>query len=114
MRSLALVATITVWGFALACSDPAGEVGDHCQQTSECADGKCQTGGGFPGGICTRQCESNAECPSGWSCISKSSGICVMNCSKSDECASRFGASWLCDDEALQQGSGDVTVCIGK
>ncbi|MBC8423216.1 hypothetical protein H8E07_03755 [bacterium] len=110
-----LLASSLLFIVAPGCSseDPKPAIGDHCATNTDCPD-KCQTGGGFPNGICTKACGADATCPSGWHCISKSSGICLRACTASSECAATFGDSWVCDDEALQEGSGDVKVCIGK
>lgn len=89
-------------------------VGDSCSPTDECP-GKCQVGGGFPGGICTLECDLSSECPEGWSCVTKSSGICLKNCDSTASCQSEFGEEWVCDDEDLQDpGVGDRQVCIGQ
>ncbi len=95
---------------ALGCG---GDFGDHCNDDGDCPD-KCQTGGGFPEGICTKECNNNAGCPAGWSCITKSSGICMKNCTDTSKCSDEFGSQWVCDAEALQEGGGSANVCIGK
>ena len=105
--SVGLVLTVCL---AIGCGS---EVGDHCSDSGECPD-KCQTGGGFPDGICTMECMKNSECPDGWICITKSSGICMKNCTDTSACSSEFGSNWVCDAEALQEGGGSSNVCIGK
>ena len=89
-----------------------GEMGDHCGSHDDCDD-MCQTGGSFPDGLCTRQCDGDSDCPSGWSCISRGSGICLRDCENSDECHDRFGSDWNCNEESLESGDGSVRVCIG-
>lgn len=90
-----------------------GDLGDHCSNDGDCPD-KCQTGGGFPDGICTVECSDNTGCPDGWSCITKSSGICMKDCASTAECTGEFGSQWVCDTETLQDGGGNAIVCIGE
>ncbi len=110
-RRALLVGLALLW----CCLGSAGcgaEIGDHCATNDDCPD-LCRTGGGFPGGICTRECDSTAGCPSGWVCISDSSGICMLACSAPSECSERFGAPWTCRSKSLQEGGGDAQVCFG-
>jgi hypothetical protein len=89
------------------------ETGDACDSDGACADARCVLGGSFPGGICTPACTADNDCPTGFSCISRSSGMCLMNCTASADCAAARDASWQCRDESLQQGGGNRMVCIG-
>ncbi len=114
IRGLTAFFCLSIWLCAPGCGTEAEpQMGDHCSVDGDCPD-TCQTGGGFPDGICTKHCEATTDCPDGWKCISKSSGICMRGCTGTEECAGTFGESWVCDDEALQGESGDATVCIGK
>ncbi len=115
MRSLILLFSLALCAaLATGCSDePEPAIGDHCTANADCPD-KCQSGGGFPDGICTKACDADSDCPSGWHCISKSSGICMLACADTGECTPKFGDGWVCDDEQSQAGKSDVKVCIGK
>lgn len=84
-----------------------------CTASAQCSTGLCQTGGSFPGGLCTRACTSNAGCPSGWSCISNSGGVCMRACTASSDCAS-LSARYVCSEESLEGSSGGrARVCKG-
>jgi hypothetical protein len=85
-----------------------------CTVDGQCATGRCLTGGNFPGGLCTRACSSSAGCPSGWSCISNSSGVCMRNCATNVDCAS-LGTQYECNAESLEGSSGgQQRVCRGR
>lgn len=84
-----------------------------CTANAQCGTGLCQTGGGYPGGLCTRACSANGDCPSGWSCISNSSGICLRNCTTTADCAS-LSAGYVCGEQSLEGSSGGrARVCAG-
>ncbi len=95
----------------LGVSGCAAEIGDHCATDGDCPS-LCQTGGGFPNGICTQACRSSAECPEGWACISSSGGVCMARCNTPAECADRFDSPWTCSSTSLQEG-GAALVCVG-
>ncbi len=85
-----------------------------CTASAQCSTGLCQTGGDFPGGLCTASCRSNAGCPTGWSCISNSGGVCMLTCAVAADCA-RLGASYACNEESLEGSSGGrARVCKGR
>ena len=95
----------------MVCSqDP--QLGDSCETSSDCPD-DCETGGSFPGGICTHECLANEECPAGWACVSDRGGICLKECSSTADCADAFGDQWICDTIAHQTDPGNVDVCQG-
>lgn len=96
-----------------ACSEDLAATGDSCTKNADCEDNRCITGGSFPGGICTPACGRNADCPVGFSCISRSSGMCLRDCVATSECEGAHGAAWQCRDESLQDGGGNRMVCIG-
>ncbi len=53
---------------AAACRCPAGRApGESCTRASECASGQCLVSIGGSG-VCTRACESTADCPAGMVC----------------------------------------------
>ncbi len=100
----------------VGCSDAASADGfrSGCTANAQCDTGRCQTGGDFPGGLCTRACTSSAGCPTGWSCISNSGGVCMQNCSTASDCAT-LNASYTCNEESLEGSSGGrARVCKGR
>lgn len=97
-----------------ACGAEKAATGDPCVSDADCADARCETGGSFPDGVCTPSCANNADCPSGFSCISRSSGMCLRDCAATSACEAERGDGWQCRDESLQgDGGGNVMVCIG-
>jgi hypothetical protein len=92
---------------------PSGATGDACETADDCADGQCIVGGSFPEGVCTPMCNTNADCPDDFSCISRSSGICLQNCDSTAFCEDLRGEAWQCRDESLEDGGGNAMVCIG-
>ena len=110
-RASLLASAALLFGCA-AVAGCAAEIGDHCATNDDCPN-LCRTGGGFPGGICTLECDSTEACPSGWVCISDSSGICMLACNEPSQCSDRFGAPWTCRSKSLEGASGDAMVCFG-
>ncbi len=100
-------------GFVLLAACNAGATGDPCSETADCEAGRCEIGGSFPEGVCTTACSANADCPDGFSCISRSSGICLRNCTDDATCEGERGEAWQCREESLEDGGGNQRVCIG-
>ena len=108
------LAIATLMLAASACSDEKAATGDACSAASDCADDRCIEGGSFPAGVCTPTCAETADCPDGFSCISRSSGMCLRNCADAAQCEDARGTGWQCRPESLQgDGGGNVDVCIG-
>ena len=95
-----------------ACGSKAG-VGESCVSADDCDSNLCNTGGSFPGGVCTVSCDANVDCPTGFLCISRSSGMCLRSCTSDDACEALRGADWQCREESLEEGGGNRMVCIG-
>ncbi|HEX8705460.1 MAG TPA: S8 family peptidase [Myxococcaceae bacterium] len=85
---------------------PALVVGAPCTSSADCPDGgRCVTG--YPGGYCTRNCETQA-CPSGSKCyvVDASTGesVCIASCSGAGLGQSTCRTSYVCYDD--QAGGG--------
>ncbi|MBK7071177.1 MAG: hypothetical protein IPH44_02640 [Myxococcales bacterium] len=102
-----------ILGVLLIAGCGKAETGDACATADDCDDERCITGGSFPGGTCTPACATNADCPQGFSCISRSSGMCLRDCTATQACQDERGAAWQCRLESLQEGGGNQMVCIG-
>lgn len=78
-----------------------GETGIACTSDMDCDAAEICIGedDGFPGGYCSRQCQSDAECPTGSLC--SSFGVCSDSC---DTATPDCRAGYLCGD-ADQNGS---------
>lgn len=59
--------TCTPQGRASICTGKAEPLGAACTKADECLGGQCLTGT-ESGPVCTRACDANSPCPSGWSC----------------------------------------------
>jgi hypothetical protein len=90
-----------------------GSTGDACDTAEDCEDSQCILGGSFPEGLCTPACENDADCPGGFTCISRSGGICLRNCDSTEACEAERGAAWQCREESREEGGGNALVCIG-
>ncbi|AWV89002.1 hypothetical protein [Bradymonas sediminis] len=94
------------------CADDAFDgVGDTCAHDRDCpAPGTCLTGGDYPGGMCSVECNHSGQCPSATECIDKSGGVCLFRCDSNRDCPN----NWECSSEKLR-GNKDVKVkiCIG-
>jgi len=85
-------------------------VGGPCDASSACADGsECITSGDFPGGMCTVNCSTDADCPDGTYCISNEGGICMLPCDSKADCRDGF----QCEGKSREEGAGEKKVCNG-
>lgn len=96
-----------------------------CRDTvgAPCPGAPCATGLGcslddpdisslFPGGYCTKDCGSDADCPGDSVCRkfpSVAKSICVGSCSHPSDC--RFNAGYDCYDATSCSDSADPTAC---
>ena len=88
----------------------SGVVGAACSNNDQCSS-RCVTEG-FPGGMCTVECGSDAACPGGTACIDEKGGICEVLCSSNADCAG-FGGGWVCEHRDRRGGPGSEAVCHG-
>jgi hypothetical protein len=114
MTRLAIVLSI---GCLVSCGSDADDgvgnegdvVGGPCTDFMDCApESYCETGGDFPGGVCTLDCRDDRDCPEGTACIDKQGGICLLLCNFDSDCRQGYD----CDDEDRRGASGKATVCI--
>jgi hypothetical protein len=84
------------------------DVGGQCQTDRDC-NSRCVTDSDFGGGMCTRSCRSDNDCPNSAGCIIKGGLICAVTCKSDTDCNS-FGRGWVCKPEDRISG-GTVTVC---
>jgi hypothetical protein len=112
-RSLGVVlACVLVAVVAAGCGSGVGRDGDvvggSCTASGGCAGGsECLIASMYPGGMCTVDCETQADCPSGSVCVQESGGTCLLACSSSSDCRDGYG----CEDKSTV-GDGHATVCI--
>lgn len=108
--------TLTLWfvfvaGLAACSSESVGTggstVGGPCTSSSQC-DSVCELGGDFPQGECTVPCNTDADCPSGTSCIDKANGICLLGCSVPSDCRGGYN----CEGKTNKGTGGDSLVCV--
>lgn len=110
MRVCLLLAALFI---AIGCGGSDSPTGDSCSGPADCGGEQCIIGGSFPDGVCTPACDADVDCPTGFSCISRSSGICLQNCATTDFCQSARGPAWQCREESREDGGGEAMVCIG-
>jgi hypothetical protein len=92
-------------------SDVSRDVGARCNLNSDC-NGRCLgPNGDFPGGFCTLDCDSDANCPVGTHCIADNGGVCVFACGSDGDCA--FLGGYTCQASDSQGAGARVNVCRG-
>ena len=94
-------------------SEVSRELGARCDGLDDCSD-RCLTGEGFPGGLCSRSCDRDDDCPTGASCVELQGGVCLYAC-RDDVGCEFLGDGWACQlepERGGQEGS-EVLVCLG-
>lgn len=110
---LILALAVSVF-FFVGCGPSVGAhsavVGGACTGAGDC-DKLCQQTSHFPGGMCTRACVSDADCPKGAVCIDEDAAmICAVACQTAADCVD-FGRGYTCDDVDHVGVVGKVNVC---
>jgi hypothetical protein len=110
------IAAIALYAFVGACSSSvvSRDLGARCDLNSEC-NGVClMSVAGWPGGMCSLVCDSDAACPSNAACINEQGGVCAFRCMTDADCAFLDGG-YTCksiDRHAPDTGQ-TVMVCHG-
>lgn len=113
-RSVFALAWLLFACSVLGCGDggvgPEGDVvGGSCTGDGQCAEGsRCLVEGDFPGGTCTVDCDSQADCPSGSACVQENDGTCLLSCESASDCR----AGYDCEEKSRRGASGGAFVCI--
>lgn len=91
---------------------PEELVQSGCSSDDECAGGRCISGIGE--GLCTANCEVQADCPEGTICTDTEAmnGVCLLACENTSECTDHLGSAYACDTESALETDRDVRVCI--
>ena len=100
----------------LACGgdDVSRLLGARCERTADCEDRCLGPSNDYPGGFCSLDCTSSAECPSDAECIDKEGGVCLFSCVDERDCAF-LGANWTCRAENLRADQNrQEKVCLGN
>jgi len=90
-------------------------LGARCTMASDCSSRCLPPGPQFPGGMCTRDCLVDTDCPSDTLCIDLSGGVCLYSCRDDADCdflGSVGGIEWTCQEQNSGTGSGKK-VCLG-
>jgi hypothetical protein len=114
VKRLRLAAVLLALALATACGVSAGvsrQLGARRDHNAECDD-RCLTGGQFPDGLCSLDCEQDDDCPDGSACADLEGGVCLFSCQADPDC-DFLGAGWRCHDQPERGGGGPVSVCIG-
>ena len=112
--SRAVVTLIAVLAACSISSDVSREIGARCDDQDEC-DSRCLNGPRFPGGMCSRSCDAEEDCPDGAACVVAAGGSCLYSC-RDDQGCEFLGEGWGCQLELERGGEADsmVTVCVGS
>jgi hypothetical protein len=115
MRVL-MVALVACLPSLIGCGPPAvgplgTAVGDACTTGNQCQT-LCYLGSHFPGGLCSRRCNADSDCPAGTTCISDdNSAICAIKCSLDADCYG-YGRGYACVSTTHVGSGGDTaSVC---
>jgi hypothetical protein len=108
--SRALIALIALLAACGVSSDVSREIGARCDDQDECDD-RCLTGARFPDGMCSRNCDTDGDCPEGTACVGLAGGSCLYNCT-GDRACEFLGEGWQCVLEAERGGEPDSMVMI--
>lgn len=104
-------ALVVLGGLAVGCADSSVSraVGARCDYDREC-DGRCLTGGDYPGGLCSIACRDDDDCPSSSRCApQRAGGICLLACDDDAQCRDLMGSTWECKSQVGASGM----VCLG-
>jgi hypothetical protein len=89
-------------------------MGARCVGAADCVYRCLPAGAQFPGGLCTRDCLVDADCPSDALCVPIEGQVCLYSCRDDGDCdflGEVNGQRWTCQDE--NTGSGTAKVCLG-
>jgi hypothetical protein len=109
----ALVVLLAALGSCGVDSPVSRQLGARCDSLDDCDD-RCLSGFGFPGGLCSKSCDRDADCPTGASCVELQGGVCLFAC-RDDLGCEFLGAGWSCQLEPERGGrpGAEVLVCLG-
>jgi hypothetical protein len=90
------------------------DLGARCDQNADCNQ-RCLTADlGWPGGMCTLGCDSDANCPNNAACIVDQGGVCAFRCSVDADCAFLNGGYTCMPIDRHSPDTGQtVMVCHG-
>jgi hypothetical protein len=89
-------------------------MGARCAAAADCVYRCLPAGTQFPGGLCTRDCLADRDCPADALCVPIEGSVCLYSCRDDGDCAflgEVAGLKWTCQD-ANREG-GIVKVCLG-
>lgn len=83
-----------------------------CSADADCPAGRCMED--YPGGLCTKTCGNQGECPAGTACVESdgSGGVCLFRCESAEQCRQEVGDGYECDCKSDVTTGEDVDVCI--
>jgi hypothetical protein len=99
-----------------ACQDSlvTRTIGARCDVSHECDDRCLPEGEGFPGGFCTYDCATQADCTVRSACVELQGGVCLYDCTSSFDCEF-LGPGWTCAEiESREDPTRRVQVCVGS
>lgn len=65
---------------------PTLDYGRLCTSDDQCSGGACYVPGRPEDPICSKHCETNADCPDFAECVAGAGGYCFVRCAESDVC----------------------------
>lgn len=110
--AVALAAVLALNGCGNGVGNDGAVVGGDCVVSGEChVDSRCLTGASFPGGYCSKSCDSDADCPDGSACVDAAGvgGVCLLSCTAGADCRTSDG--YDCVETASRGAGGTTHVC---
>ncbi len=90
-------------------------LGARCEDRGDCLDSCLEPSARTPGGFCTIECLSDAECSAEAACVDERGGVCLLRCLTDADCAflgETAGLAWACAPLPTKAGA-TANACIG-
>lgn len=109
-----LLACALALSTACQSSDVSREVGARCDRAADCDDMCLGPSEDWPGGFCTVDCDTDADCPADAACIDDGeAGVCAFTCATDPGCQF-LGNGYTCNERnAHEADAPPVLVCRG-
>jgi len=112
VRALILVLLVAACG---ADATVSRDLGARCSAAADCDD-RCLAGDPWPGGLCTRNCVSDRECPSDSIC-DPDEDACLYSCLDDRDCTflgDVAGRGWVCRARGGSDAGPGRLTCVGE
>ena len=113
---MCVLALVVILAASACASDKVdAQVGARCTSANDCTDRCLPPGPDFPGGMCSRDCNADRECPTDTLCAPVETGVCLYSCRDDGDCGflgSVGGIAWECRGVLSAEGD-EIRICLG-